>query len=181
MSMLLLTSPCIIKVDYSIERSVSAISATFSTLELMAALHQSSSSFLDLGKLAKVKGVVTDPCANPSSIVAGVLKKQYPLITNIALETSLSDENTTMLATEVECAWQTYTSLSHQDSVGLQLWASEAKTGQLVTLTLAHKEIAQGTVLEHTVGIWTGIFASASVYKPELTHMDWSRNVSILH
>ncbi|KAF9065307.1 hypothetical protein BDP27DRAFT_1424992 [Rhodocollybia butyracea] len=145
----LLTSPRIIKVGCNIEKSAAAISMAFSLVGFNELLHRSSGPFLDLGKFAKVKGFVSDPCASPSSIVPAVLKKQYPPITETFSETPASEEETNTLAIEVECIWQTYVCLSRQSSVGLQLQCSDAKVGQLVTVVLARKEIAQGTILEH--------------------------------
>ncbi|KAE9397154.1 hypothetical protein BT96DRAFT_996110 [Gymnopus androsaceus JB14] len=145
----LLTSPRIIKVGYNIERSVSIILASLSIVELQAVICQSEGPFLDLGKLAKVKGVVSDPCAAPSLIVPAVLKKRYPPVPSIVSETPPSEEDTNTLATEVECIWQTYICMSRQGSVGLELQKSDATIGQLVTLVLARKEVAEGTILEH--------------------------------
>ncbi|KAF9044693.1 hypothetical protein BDP27DRAFT_1374097 [Rhodocollybia butyracea] len=80
-----------------------------------------SPRIIKAGRLAKVKGVANDPCASPSLIVLAVLKKRYSPIPVTFTETPPSEEDTHALATEAECAWQTYVCMSQQGSVAKRL------------------------------------------------------------
>ncbi|KAJ3963429.1 hypothetical protein EV361DRAFT_874884, partial [Lentinula raphanica] len=142
----LLTSSRIIKTGHDISRSVIAIAAAFGMPELDTLFRQFDSPFLDLGKLAKVKGAVRDVHVPLSSLIPAVLKKRYPdSLPSLPSES----QKIKFLASEVDCIWELYVSLSRCGSVGLPLQPSEAKVGQPVTLVSACKEIAEGIILDH--------------------------------
>ncbi|KAJ3821234.1 hypothetical protein F5880DRAFT_845532 [Lentinula raphanica] len=100
----LLTSSRIIKTGHDISHSVIAIAAAFGMPELDTLFRQFDSPFLDLGKLAKVKGAVRDLHVPLSSLVPAVLKKRYPDSPSLP---SLSSESQKIkfLALEVGNTW----------------------------------------------------------------------------
>ncbi|KAL0563845.1 hypothetical protein V5O48_018216, partial [Marasmius crinis-equi] len=148
----LLTNPRIIKVGYGIQMCMAAIAAAFEMPELVAQAASASlkAQFLELGRLAKVKGAVQDPSAPLCDLVLVVLKKHLPQEPSprTSSEPSLkhwSDD----AALNVDCIWHVYRSLAQYKSVGLPLSPSETRVGQLVTLVASCKEVAEGVVLEH--------------------------------
>ncbi|KAF9065365.1 hypothetical protein BDP27DRAFT_1424927 [Rhodocollybia butyracea] len=136
-----LTSSCIIKVGHDMAKIMDVISLTFSIPSLTCA----ESPHLDLGRLAKVKGVASDAFLPLSSLAPEVLKKKLPnTIYTLSLMTPVD-----ILATEIDCIWKIYISLVQCNSVGLPLQPGTAQAGQLVTLVASRKEVAEGIILDH--------------------------------
>ncbi|KAJ3722546.1 hypothetical protein C8R42DRAFT_720912 [Lentinula raphanica] len=145
-----LTSRRIIKVGHSIAQIITLIATSLEIPDLMTMI-SSDGPFLDLGKLAKVKGAVQDAYAPLDALVHVVLKRRLPDLPDIALPAASlgSGHWSRSSALHVDSIWKTYLLLSQHKSVGLRLHPSEARVGQLVTLVASRKEIAEGIILDH--------------------------------
>ncbi|KAJ7772000.1 hypothetical protein DFH07DRAFT_937710 [Mycena maculata] len=121
----ILTNPSIIKIGYSIRQTLQTISQVFSLNEVVDLLKARNPPILDLGKYAKLKGVVEDP--------------------SVSLPALAGSE---FLRSEIDCQWQIYLSLRSRDSLGLPLQPVQATThGQLVTLVQGCKPVAEGSIV----------------------------------
>ncbi|KAJ3718540.1 hypothetical protein C8R42DRAFT_644315 [Lentinula raphanica] len=145
-----LTSSRIIKLGHGILESILCIAA-FLDMPDLKSIASHDGPFLDLGRLAKVKGVIQDAYVSLDSLTRAVLKKALPQISDISLPASLlgSSHWSRTSALHVDVMWQTYLSLIQCKSVGLRLHPSETHPGQLVTLAAACKEVAEGIILDH--------------------------------
>ncbi|KAL0567504.1 hypothetical protein V5O48_014489 [Marasmius crinis-equi] len=140
----LLTSPKIVKVGYNIRQSTKTIASVFMMpdLEQMVSLDH---LFIDLGKLAKTKGAVTDPSTPLQPLVHAVLQRHLPEATPTQSDEQLRET----MALELDCVWAVYISLSQSKSIGLPLNSSTVHIGQLVSLFQSRKPVAEGVVLGH--------------------------------
>lgn len=105
---------------------------------------------LELGKYAKLKGLVDDPSLSLHALAGVVLRKSFsiPHITSYPVSVTSSSEQSRFLFEEIDCQWQIYLSLSRHDSFGLPLQPIQAAThGQLVTLVQGCKPIAEGSIV----------------------------------
>ncbi|KAJ7738873.1 hypothetical protein DFH07DRAFT_778935 [Mycena maculata] len=145
----ILTNPHIIKIGHSIHQTLQTISDTLSLPEIGTMLKSKNAPILDLGKYAKLKGVVDNPSISLHALAGVVLQKSF-LIPDFsrypwAAPTSAQSE---FLFKEIECQWQISLSLHHRDSIGLPLQPTQAITdGQPVTLVQGCKPIAEGTII----------------------------------
>ncbi|KAJ3752534.1 hypothetical protein EV360DRAFT_88655 [Lentinula raphanica] len=146
----ILTFSHIIKIGHSIVDSILCIAAALD-LPDVESIASRNGRFLDLGQIAKVKGVVQDAYASLDSLVCAVLKKTLPEIPNISLPAPVigSTHWSRSSALHIDVMWQIYLSLIQSRSVGLRLHPSETQIGQLVTLVAACKEVAEGVILDH--------------------------------
>ncbi|KIK58696.1 hypothetical protein GYMLUDRAFT_245792 [Collybiopsis luxurians FD-317 M1] len=140
----ILTSSHIIKIGYSIHQSLLSIATVFKIPDLT-----SNGPFLDLGKLAKVKGAVQDAFVSLPILIQTVLHQRLPESSQNPLSEPPELHWSNTSAVEIDSIWQIYLSLSQYNSVGLHLQPSETQSGQLVTLVIACKEVAEGIILSH--------------------------------
>ncbi|KAJ7676169.1 hypothetical protein B0H17DRAFT_1140033 [Mycena rosella] len=125
----LLTNLSIIKVGYSIRQTLQTISTVFSIPEIEEALKIKSPPILDMGKYAKLKGVVDEPSVLLHALAGAVLKKNFSIPAPCKYPWALT--------------------------LGAKVKAPErqAKThGQLVTLVQGCKPIAEGSIIGHHSG-----------------------------
>ncbi|KAJ3771035.1 hypothetical protein FB446DRAFT_789987 [Lentinula raphanica] len=146
-----LTSCRIIKVGHGVMQLITLIATSLDIPDLLAMVPNSDGPFLDLGRLAKVKGAVQDAYAPLDSLVHAVLKWKLPDLPDISLPAASpgSGHWSRSSALHVDSVWKLYQSLSQHKSVGLRLHPSEARVGQLVTLVASRKEVAEGIILDH--------------------------------
>jgi hypothetical protein len=110
---------------------------------------------LDLGKYAKLKGVLEDTSASLPALAGIVLKKSFspPLFSPYPWSASATLAQNDYLFTEIDCQWQIFLSLLSRDSLGLPLQPLQAQThGQLVTLVLGCQPIAEGSMVAQHIG-----------------------------
>ncbi|KAJ7816342.1 hypothetical protein B0H14DRAFT_2602720 [Mycena olivaceomarginata] len=128
------------------------ISDAFKLPEIEKMLKARNSPILDLGKYAKLKGVLDDPMASLHAIAGTVLKQAFiiPQFSCYPWSTTPSPEQTEFLFSEIDCQWEIFLSLRRRDSLGLPLLPIQAVTdGQLVTLVQGCKRIAEGSIVGH--------------------------------
>ncbi|KAJ6593172.1 hypothetical protein B0H19DRAFT_1055800 [Mycena capillaripes] len=143
----LLTNLAIIKIGHSIHQSLRTISDSFSLPEIANVLTARNPPLLELGKYAKLKGMVDDPTASLHAL-AGL---------------TASSE---LLLWEVDCQWQIYNSLRNLDSIGLPLQPAQATMdGQLVTLLQACKPVAEGFIIGNHPGYLDAIMDDTGLTK----------------
>ncbi|KIK65907.1 hypothetical protein GYMLUDRAFT_257835 [Collybiopsis luxurians FD-317 M1] len=145
-----LTSSHIIKIGHSIVPSILCIATALNMPDLMS-IASENGPFLDLGKLAKVKGAVQDAYAPLNSLALTVLKQRLPELPDISLPAPIvgSKHWSRTSALHIDTIWQIYLSLIQCNSVGLHLHPSETQVGQLVTLVASCKEVVEGIILDH--------------------------------
>ncbi|KAK1232444.1 hypothetical protein PQX77_004420 [Marasmius sp. AFHP31] len=149
----LLTNPRIVKVGHDLRQSMTAVANSFNMNGFVTLLNAPNSAFIDLGQLAKVKGVIQDPYMTFDALAKAVLHKHLPSKTSstpswssvVASEPHWSRD----AALEVDIVWHAYLALLRCKSVGLPLTPSTVQSGQLVTLVSSRKEVAEGIVLDH--------------------------------
>ncbi|KAF8146564.1 hypothetical protein K438DRAFT_1944507 [Mycena galopus ATCC 62051] len=94
----ILTNPSIIKIGHSIRESLQTISDAFSLPEIATLAKAKNAPILDLGKYAKLKGVVDDPSASLSALSGLVLQKSFSLPYHLLYPWSLAPlERNTLL------------------------------------------------------------------------------------
>ncbi|KIK66912.1 hypothetical protein GYMLUDRAFT_55535 [Collybiopsis luxurians FD-317 M1] len=145
-----LTSSHIIKIGHSIVPSILCIATALNMPDLMS-IASENGPFLDLGKLAKVKGAVQDAYAPLNSLALTVLKQRLPELPNISLPAPIvgSKHWSRTSALHIDTIWQIYLSLIQCNLVSLRLHPSETQVSQLVTLVASCKEVAKGIILDH--------------------------------
>ncbi|KAJ3831262.1 hypothetical protein F5878DRAFT_647793, partial [Lentinula raphanica] len=146
----ILTSSRITKIGHGIVESILCIAAALD-LPDVESIASRNGPFLDLGQLAKVKGVVQDAYTSLESLARAILKKALPDIPDISLPAPVFGLThwSRSSALRIDVMWQMYLSLIQFRSVGLRLQPSETQIGQLVTLVAACKEVAEGVILDH--------------------------------
>jgi hypothetical protein len=140
---------------HSIRKSLEIISEGLFLPELRANLKLKNAPVLELGKYAKLKGVLTDPSSPLHALAGAVLRVSFPTAEFPAYPLSLSTaaERNSHLFAEIDCQWQIYVSLSRRDSLGLPLQPIQAAMhGQLVTLVQGCKAIAEGSIIGNHEG-----------------------------
>ncbi|KAJ7719793.1 hypothetical protein DFH07DRAFT_784561 [Mycena maculata] len=146
----ILTNPTIIKIGHSIHQTLQTISQALSQPEIDTVLKTRSPPLLDLGKYAKLKGVLNDPSVSLTALAGVVLKRSFaaPQFLPYPWSGNMSSQQNEFLFSEIDCIWQVYVSLSERNSVGLPLQPTQATThGQLVTLVQGCKPIAEGSIV----------------------------------
>ncbi|KAF8174707.1 hypothetical protein K438DRAFT_1848844 [Mycena galopus ATCC 62051] len=146
----ILTNPSIIKIGYSIRQTLLTISQVFSLSEIANTLKARSAPILDLGKYAKLKGVLDDPSVSFPALAGVVLKSSFsvPQFSSYPWSSNTSSQQNEFLFSEIDCQWQIYLSLRTRSSLGLPLQPIQSKThGQLVTLVQGCKPIAEGSIV----------------------------------
>ncbi|CAK5276222.1 unnamed protein product [Mycena citricolor] len=133
----ILTNPSIIKVGYCVRQSLQQVAAVFSLVDIESLLKSRTMPFLDLGKLARLKGVVNDHNASLHALAGTVLKRSF---TPSQIGIGVSDM--------IDCQWQIFTALHGKDAVGLPLTPEQVTShGTLVTLVLGCKPVAEGYIV----------------------------------
>ncbi|KAJ7141481.1 hypothetical protein C8R44DRAFT_727065 [Mycena epipterygia] len=155
----ILTNPSIIKIghseSHSIRQTLQIISEAFSLPEIETISKAENAPILELGKYAKLKGVIEDPSISFHALAGVVLQTSFsvPVFSANAWSGTISAEQTEFLLKEIDCQWQIYLSLHHRDSLGLPLQPIQAETdGQLVTLVQGCKPIAEGSIIGNHPG-----------------------------
>lgn len=151
----ILTNPSIIKIGHSICQTLQTISEAFSLPEIETISKAKNAPILELGKYAKLKGVIEDPSISLHALAGVVLQTSFsfPGFPANAWSGATSVEQTEFLVKEIDCQWQIYLSLYHRDSLGLPLQPIQAETdGQLVTLVQGCKPIAEGSIIGNHPG-----------------------------
>ena len=151
----ILTNPSIIKIGHAIRQTLQTISEAFSLPEVEKMLKAKNAPVLDLGRYAKLKGVVDDPFISLHALAGAVLQKFLSGLEFVPYPWSgtASLEQNEFLFTEIDCQWAIYLSLCQRDSLGLPLQPKQAEThGQLVTLVQGCKPIAEGSIIGHHAG-----------------------------
>ncbi|KAF7310239.1 hypothetical protein MIND_00397600 [Mycena indigotica] len=131
-----LTHPRIVKFGHGITVSTQRLMSTW-TITIP------SSTLVDLGKLAKLKGVATDPNCSLPTLCGAVLKQR--LDQPLPPPTSRTAE----LAAQVDCAWSIQCSLMMLGSVGILLQPAQLRAGQPVALVISNKTLAWGELASH--------------------------------
>ncbi|CAK5273589.1 unnamed protein product [Mycena citricolor] len=138
----ILTNSSLIKVGFGIRRSFQHLITVFGISKIETVLRTRSSSIFDLGKLAKLKGVVNDDKASLHALAGTVLRQSY-----------MPSQNVSGLSEGIDCQWQIFIALHKRDAVGLPLMSSQSEMDrQLVTLVLACKPVAEGCIVGHHPG-----------------------------
>ncbi|KAJ6490305.1 hypothetical protein C8R47DRAFT_1273319 [Mycena vitilis] len=151
----ILTNPSIVKIGCSIRDTLQTISDVFGLPELGQLVKSRNPPILDLGKYAKLKGVLDDASVSLHALTGTVLERSFiiPPFTPYPWAADISPGNAEFLFAETDCLWQIFISLRHRDSLGLPLLAIQAaKDGQLVTLMQSCKPIAEGLIVGHHPG-----------------------------
>ncbi|KAJ7892557.1 hypothetical protein B0H14DRAFT_2560268 [Mycena olivaceomarginata] len=153
----ILTNMSIIKVGHEIQQTLQTISQAFGISEIEKTLVGNNPPLLDLGKYAKLKGLLVTSTVSLHDL-AGIVHQKCFTVPQISSESSPWVLPTSeFLFTELDCLWSIYISLSSLDSVGLPLQPIQARThGQLVTLVQACKPVAEGSILWMTRAIQSG-------------------------
>ncbi|KAJ6610745.1 hypothetical protein B0H10DRAFT_2224787 [Mycena sp. CBHHK59/15] len=147
----ILTNTSIIKIGHDIRQTLRTISQACSLPEIEKAVNSNNPPILDIGKYAKLKGLVDTPAASFHDLAGIVLQKCF-IIPNSS-PSPWSSPAREFLFAEIDCLWKIFTSLSDCDSVGLPLQPIQAKShGQLVTLVQACKPIAEDSIIGHHDG-----------------------------
>ncbi|KAJ6505608.1 hypothetical protein DFH09DRAFT_1289251 [Mycena vulgaris] len=136
-----LTHPRIVKFGHEIASSAKHLSSAWG-------LSIPTSSLVDLGKLAKLKGAAADASCSLSTLCGAVLNLQLREPNSptppLPLASQLDD-----LAREVDCAWSIQQALMKLGSVGIPLQPSQLRPAQLVALVIGNKTQAWGELVEH--------------------------------
>lgn len=107
-----------------------------------------TSTLIDLGKLAKLKGAAADANCSLPTLCGAVLNVQLvdsnPPVPPLPV-TSCIDE----LAREVDCVWSIQNTLLKLGSVGIPLQPSQLRTAQPVAFVMGNKTQAWGELAEH--------------------------------
>lgn len=151
----ILTNPSIIKIGHSIRPALQIISQVFSLKEIDNILKARTAPILDLGKYAKLKGVLEDTSASLPALAGIILKKSFspPLFSPYPWSSSTTLSQNDYLFSEVDCQWQIFLSLLSRNSLGLPLQPIQAQThGQLVSLVLGCQPIAEGSIVAQHIG-----------------------------
>ncbi|KAJ7475335.1 hypothetical protein B0H11DRAFT_2235618 [Mycena galericulata] len=144
----ILTNPSIIKIGHSIRQTLQTISQVFSLAEIVDLLKARNPPILDLGRYAKLKGVVEDPSVSLSALAGVVLKNSFSAPRFLHPWSSTTSLQNEFLRSEIDCQWQIYLSLRSRDSFGLPLQPVQATThGQLVSLVQGCKPVAEGSIV----------------------------------
>ncbi|KAJ7683986.1 hypothetical protein B0H17DRAFT_1137393 [Mycena rosella] len=136
-----LTHPQIIKFGHEITAAAKHLSSAWG-------LSIPSSSLVDLGKLAKLKGAAAEASCSLSTLCGAVLNLQLrePNVSTSSLPlTSQVDD----LAREVDCVWSVQQALMKLGAVGIPLQPSQLRPAQLVALVIRNKPQAWGELAEH--------------------------------
>ncbi|KAJ7222208.1 hypothetical protein GGX14DRAFT_558304 [Mycena pura] len=136
-----LTHPQIVKFGHEITSTAKHLSSAWG-------LSIPTSSLIDLGKLAKLKGAAADANCSLSTLCGAILGLQLrePAVSTPSLPlTSQVDD----LAREVDCAWSIQQALMKLGSVGIPLQPSQLRPAQLVALVIGNKPQAWGELVEH--------------------------------
>ncbi|KAJ7444452.1 hypothetical protein FB451DRAFT_1189544 [Mycena latifolia] len=160
----LLTNPSIIKIGHCVRQTLETISDAFSLPEMMNILKVKNAPIIDLGKYAKLKGLVDDPLLSPHALAGVVLQKSFSVagISPYPWSSNTSLEQNKYLFEEIDCQSQIYLSLSQRDSLGLPLQLTQAaKHGQLVTLVQGCKPVAEGLIIGHHAGYLDAVMDDA--------------------
>lgn len=151
----ILTNESIIKVGHSIRQTLQTISEVFGLSEIDKFLKTRNPPIIDLGKYAKLKGVLEDPSISLHALVGVALRKSFsvPQFSPYPWSVTTSSEHREFLFSEIDCQWQIFISLLGRDSLGLPLQPVQRTTdGQLVTLIHGCKAIAEGSIIGHHGG-----------------------------
>ncbi|KAJ3821689.1 hypothetical protein F5880DRAFT_1485618, partial [Lentinula raphanica] len=169
----LLTSRAILKIGLRIHSTLLHISLALGIPELEKILTSSNPPILDLGKHAKLKGVVSD-VTTPVDALAGTLLNRFCETPEASLElpwsAPVSIERRNALAQEIECMWAISEALFRRDSIGLPLNENQSRTpGQLVTLVTSQKPVAEGVLLAHSGFLDTAINGDGEIKRIKIT------------
>ncbi|KAJ7151286.1 hypothetical protein C8R43DRAFT_951101 [Mycena crocata] len=170
----ILTNPAIVKIGYSIRQTLQTIFEVFG----LPGLKARDAPILDLGKYAKLKGVLEDPSASLHAIAGTVLEKSFlvPHISGYPWSATPSPDQIDFLFSEIDCQWQIFVSLRQRDSVGIPLLPGQAATdGQLVTLIHGCKPVAEGTIIGHHPGYLEAPMDAAG--NPKRLNISFSRSL----
>ncbi|KAJ6449147.1 hypothetical protein C8R47DRAFT_1265583 [Mycena vitilis] len=175
----ILSNPAIIKIGHSVRQSLQTISDVFSLPEVGNVLRARNPPILELGKYAKLKGVIDDPSVSLHALAGTVLQRFFS-VDSISLSSASGhpSELNELLLREVDCQWQIYASLHSLDSLGLPLQLAQTTTdGQLVTLLQACKPIAEGSIIGAHPGYLDAIMDDVGQTK----RFSVSRTRSLIH
>ncbi|KAJ6482041.1 hypothetical protein C8R47DRAFT_1283386 [Mycena vitilis] len=175
----ILTNSSIIKIGHSVRQTLQIIAQVFSLTDLMNILKTRTPPILDLGKYAKLKGVLDDPSASFSALAGVVLRNSFsiPQFSPYPWSGTTSPQQNELLFSEIDCHWQVYLSLRARNSIGLPLQPIQAQThGELVTLVLACKPIAEGSI----VGKHSGFLDAVMDTQGHTTRISISRTRSLV-
>ncbi|KAJ7889508.1 hypothetical protein B0H14DRAFT_3126972 [Mycena olivaceomarginata] len=180
----ILTNPSIIKIGHSIRPALQIISQVFSLKEIDNILKARTAPILDLGKYAKLKGVLEDTSASLPALAGIILKKSFspPLFSPYPWSSSTTLSQNDYLFSEVDCQWQIFLSLLSRNSLGLPLQPIQAQThGQLVSLVLGLMD-GQGHTKRINVSSSRSLIRISKVLVPGALHalhgqtMEWIFN-----
>ncbi|KAJ7673572.1 hypothetical protein B0H14DRAFT_3687689 [Mycena olivaceomarginata] len=146
----ILTNPSIIKIGHSIRQTLETIAEAFSLPEINKIVKAKNAPILELGKYAKLKGVVDDPTVSLHALAGAILRNSFsiPHFSPYPWSNSTSSVQDEFLFKEVDCLWQISLSLHCRDSLGLPLQPAQAQThGQLSTLVHGCKPVAEGSIV----------------------------------
>ncbi|KAJ6489576.1 hypothetical protein C8R47DRAFT_1124811 [Mycena vitilis] len=146
----ILTNSSIVKIGHSIRETLQTISDVFGLPELGQMVKARNPPILDLGKYAKLKGVLDDAAVSMHALAGIVLGKSFlvPQFSPYPWAADISSGHAEFLCAEMDCLWQIFISLRQRDSLGLPLLPIQAATnGQLVTLMQSCKPIAEGSIV----------------------------------
>ncbi|KAJ6547247.1 hypothetical protein B0H19DRAFT_1266182 [Mycena capillaripes] len=144
----LLTNPRIIKVGHRIRLAVKQLSKLWN-------ISFPDRSLVDIGRIAKLKGMVKDPSSSLRTLAGSVLTHVIPEPDgNCSWEGDISDETIKELNREVDCVWILNAELMRRGSVGLPLQDNQVQPGQLVSLVISQREMARGKLVAHD-GHWS--------------------------
>ncbi|KAJ7886129.1 hypothetical protein B0H14DRAFT_2563454 [Mycena olivaceomarginata] len=156
----ILTNPSIIKIGHSIRQTLETIAEAFSLPEINKIVKAKNAPILELGKYAKLKGVVDDPTVSLHALAGAILRNSFsiPHFSPYPWSHSTSSVQDEFLFKEVDCIWQISLSLHCRDSLGLPLQPAQAQThGQLVTLVHGCKPVAEGSIVGHHPGYFDAV------------------------
>ncbi|KAF7304332.1 hypothetical protein HMN09_00835000 [Mycena chlorophos] len=137
-----LTNPDIIKVGYRVRESMRAISQAWD-------LDSSKCRLVDLGQLAKLKGKLSNHSSSLQSLCGIILKSRLPEMTRTTWDGEVDARDILACGRDVECAWRLWGILMLSGSTGLPLQEADMQPGQLVTLVLQQRAVANGELVEH--------------------------------
>ncbi|KAF7310618.1 hypothetical protein HMN09_00604600 [Mycena chlorophos] len=141
----ILTHPRIIKFGHSIATVAKHLASAWR-------LDIPSSSLVDLGKLAKLKGAAADPNCSLATLCGAVLRLR---LSEPALATPLLPVSRRLdtLSRDIECAWLVQDALMKLGSVGIPLQPSQLRASQPVAFVIGNKTQAWGELVEHNGSI----------------------------
>ncbi|KAJ7678102.1 hypothetical protein DFH06DRAFT_1422622 [Mycena polygramma] len=153
-----LTHPRIVKFGHNINSTAKRFSSAWS-------LVIPTSSLVDLGKLAKLKGASADTNCSISTLCGAVLNLQFSQpdlsIPPPPVASRLAD-----LAREVDCTWSIQAALMKLGSVGIPLQPSQIRPTQPVAFVIGNRTQAWGELVAHNGSlIVPGTEGSVSVSK----------------